>query len=161
MTLLSKIGMCAGFGLLCVACNTTRTLSPREAFLKAMGSERAKYCQVYEVSIESLSEREDEVLKATQIAARGVRDSIAQSPDECSAIQQRVDAIEQFAEALHRGRLEVIYRLRTVYNPKTDTILFYDLRSLTNRELAWVVMSGPRIKHKIVFAEGIILPHNK
>jgi hypothetical protein len=124
--------------------------SPREAFLAEITDSRSDYVQVYEVSIESLQELEDEVLKATKLAVRGVRDVMKEEALESRALSERLERMEHVAEMLRRDRMHRIEQLKENYNPKTDTILFYHRKSEMSEEMAWIVMTGCEIKRRIV-----------
>ena len=123
---------------------------------------RADYVQLYEVSVEGLRERDEEVFRATtKIATHGVRDAMKQCTNDCPAIRERLDWIEHAAGVVHRNRLQLTERLERECDPKTDTALFYHLRAAAREELGWVVMRGRNIKSRIVVFADDMPPESK
>jgi undecaprenyl pyrophosphate synthase len=153
LRLIVQFGPCVFTAFLLAGC-ASNTGSPREQFLRSVRADRSQYVQVYETSIEALKEREDEMLKAIRIAVRGTREEMKESGVNSNALDQRLARIEHVAAELHRARCAVIEELKQHYDPKLDIILFYEFRSESRRETAWVVMRGRNARWKMVLSES-------
>lgn len=135
--------------LVLVSCKTT-PLSPREAFLLATKTQGADYLHLYEVSVEVLRDRDEEVFRATRIATRGVREALLECTNNCPVLQERLEWIEHAAKTIRSNRLQMVERLETECDPKTDTALFFHLRADGREELGWAVMHGTKLKSRII-----------
>jgi hypothetical protein len=154
------IGICFLLSLLLVGCETT-TVSPREAFLSATKTRRADYLHLYEVSVEVLRDRDEEVFKATSIATRGARRAMELCTNNCPILQQGMERIEQLANNIRSNRFQMIKRLEVECDPKTDTALFFHLQTDSREELGWAVMHGRKLKSRIVLVDDGTPPQSK
>jgi hypothetical protein len=106
--------------ILLAGCSSSKILSHREAYL-ARAADRTAYAKLYEVSPESLREKEDRILSTVRAIVNGIKEANAQGQD----VEERLAQIEHAAELFYREHLAFIRLLETQYDPKTDVILFY------------------------------------
>jgi hypothetical protein len=135
--------------VLVASCASPR--SPREEFLSSVDSERGNYVKLYEVSLESLRDREDETFRATRIAVYGAREASLECTNNCAPLQARLDRIQLIGERLRDHRLKIYDQLRDGYDSKTDSILYYYYRSSRREGEGFMVTRGARVKKKISF----------
>jgi hypothetical protein len=101
-------------------CSVSKTMSPREAFLTRT-ADRASYAKLYEVSPESLREKEDRMLRMTKAIIQGIR----KVNKEGMPLNEHLDQVEHISELFHKEHLGLIREIEEGYDPKTDVILFF------------------------------------
>jgi hypothetical protein len=106
--------------VLLVGCSSSKPLSPREAFL-ARTADRTVYAKLYEVSPESLREKEEKILRITKAIIRGIR----RANEDGTPLNEHLDQLEHVSERLHKEHLGLIQELEREYEPKKDVILFF------------------------------------
>lgn len=144
----------AALVLACAGC-ASNPLSVRERILEQANIPADDFLQIYEVSIESLVKREKEVRKSAKLATKGIRQAISETPKAKSeeAVLERLDRIDYVADELYKARVDIINRLRDVYNPKTDNIVFYESSSEGRRKSAWAVIRGNEVVNEMVLTD--------
>jgi hypothetical protein len=130
-------------------------ISPREAFLASVRNERTNYVQLYEVSVESLREREDKLLSVTAAIISGVRESSKRQTNS-PALEERLQRIGMVAETLHKSALKKLAELERMYDPSTDCILFFRYDSGAQGESGFLITHGGKVKRRLVFGENWI-----
>jgi hypothetical protein len=128
-------------------------ISPREAFLATVPNERTNYVQLYEVSVESLREREEKLLSVTAAIVRGVRES-SKGQTNSPALEERLQRIDLVAETLHKTTLKELAELERVYDPRTDCILFFRYHSGAQDESGFLLTRSGKVKMRLVFGEN-------
>jgi predicted phosphohydrolase len=101
-------------------CSSLKPLSPREAFL-VRTADRTDYAKLYEVSPESLREKEERILRITKAIIRGIR----RANEEGTPLNEHLDQLEHVSELFYREHLGLIQEMEEAYDPKTDVILFF------------------------------------
>jgi hypothetical protein len=142
-----------GVGLIMLGGCASPPRSPREAFLDTLGKERTSYVQLYEVSVESLREREDKLLSVTAAIVRGVRES-SKVQTNSPALEERLQYIDTVAERLHKSALKKLAEVDRMYDPRTDCLLFFRYGSGAQEESGYLLTSGGRVKKRLVFGEN-------
>ena len=127
-------------------------ISPREAFLATVPGERTNYVQLYEVSLESLREREDKLLSVTKAIVNGVREG-NKGQTNPAALEERLQRIDLVAETLHESTFQKLAELEQVYDPRTDCVLFFRCCSGAQQESGFLLTSGGKVKKRLVFGE--------
>jgi hypothetical protein len=128
--------------------------SPRTAFLDGLPAGRNNYVELYEVSLESLRQSEERVLRITKSIARGVQESLLECTNACPPVQRRLDRIQKVANELNKDSMDKIRDIEAAYDPKTDSILYFHYKSGSTDEAGYLVATGGSLKAKYVFGEG-------
>lgn len=147
-TVIFTLGMLA---VVIAGCHTPQK-SPREAFLSRI-PDRTNYFRCYEVSIESLRAEEERILRLTKGFTRGVRESTTNCPS-CPSLQEHLAYVERAADTLHTSHVEFMKQLEAVYNPKTDTILFFHYWMGDTQDYGYLLTRDGVVKRRFTFDEA-------
>lgn len=142
--------------LLLLGCQTP--ISPRQAFLLATKTKASDYSVLYEVSPESLKKANEHTVQFVRSVIDGVTNAIDQCPCNCPNLWQKLNTMETLVMKDHSNLLHQIEILKSEYDYRTDTILYFSSNTAQQEELGWAIMHGRKLKCKIIAEDSINRP---
>ena len=103
-------------------CQTTPTVTPREAFFRKHPNLRSRYDEFYETSPEAIAEADARKLTFGIIQIHEIQKSYAKYTD----LVQNLDVLVKHLVTSRDEGLPIVTEIKKVFNPKTDALFWYD-----------------------------------
>jgi hypothetical protein len=121
-----------------IGCRTTTTITPWEAFFQKHPDLRSRYVEFYETSPDAIADANDSKLTFGIILIHQIQQGYAKYPD----LVQNLDVVENRIETNRDEGLPIVQEIKKVFNPKTDTLFWYDYGKGQNQGQGYMIVRG-------------------